>query len=346
MKACYLVGSQKFEVRETPTPSPGAGEVAVAIRCVGVCGSDRHYLDGSRDYDFAAEPFIIGHEAAGEIIEVGEGVTSLKVADRVAIDPAIPCRECETCLTGNGNACLDVDFLGLPPRNGVLQEVICRDARYVMADKQRILSYADLMMLEPLAIAVYATDVVEFRAGWTAAVVGCGAIGLSLIAVLRAMGATTIIATDVLDHKRDWALRYGADHFINPSQANAEQAVAELTDGRGVDVAFEAAGAVDAQDQAASFLRSCGTLGLIGINVEETIRLNAEVVRRKALRALYVRRSNETLERAMRLAITRDLRMSEMITHKYSLDEAPRAFEEFMNYANGVVKAGVVMEQI
>lgn len=344
MKACYLVGPSKFETRETPQPAPGAGEVVIAIHCVGLCGSDRHYFENNGKYDFEAEPFIIGHEASGEIIELGAGVTSLKVGDHVAIEPAIPCRQCETCRSGYGNVCPDVDFLGLPPRDGLLRETICYPARYVAADESRTLSYADLMMLEPMAIAVYATDVVEFRTGSTAAVVGCGAIGLSLIAALRSMGATTIIATDILDHKRDWALRYGADHFINPSQTNAAEAVAELTHGRGVDVAFEAAGAVEAQDQAASFLRPCGTLGLIGINSEETIRLDAAVVRRQALRALYVRRSNETLERAMRLSVTRDLRLGEMVTHTYSLEETPRAFDEYLKYADGVVKAGVTID--
>jgi L-iditol 2-dehydrogenase len=343
MKALYLIGPKKFEIRETPAPSPGAGEVAVAIKCVGLCGSDRHYMQEDYPHDFARAPMIPGHEGSGEIVGIGAGVVGLKVGDHVAIEPASPCRRCETCYSGKGNTCPDVAFMGYPPNDGLMREIVAVPAVNVEKDESGKLSYADLMMLEPLAIAVTAMDVIGFRTGWTATVVGCGCIGLTFIATLKAMGATEIFATDVLDYKRVWALRYGADHFLNPRNSDVGAEIYRATGGRGVDVAFECAGDLSGQNQALSTLRPSGSLGLVGINHEEKVLLDASLMRRRAITAHYMRRSNETLQRAIRLAAKKDMRLGEMVTHTFPFAETPKAFDEFLAYANGVVKVCVSM---
>jgi len=341
MKSIYLAGPNKFEARDIPRPVPAAGEVLIAVRAAGICGSDRHYLSPGYEHDFAASPLIIGHEGAGEIVELGPGVSRLKVGDRVAIESARPCRHCEFCRTGFANRCPDVAFLGYPPYDGLMREFIAYPAEDVEADGSAALSFDDLMMLEPFAIAINTLDVVGFRAGWTAGVVGCGAIGLSVIAALKAAGAAQVFATDIRDYKRDWAMRYGADVFINPAREDAPAAVEQATRGRGVDAAFECAGAQSAQDQAMFMVRPAGVLGLLGINPEGRLELDADRLRRRGIAIYCIRRANETLHRAMSLAVKRDLRLGEIVTHSYPLAQLPVAMSNFMDYAGGVVKACV-----
>ena len=344
MKVQRLVGTGRFELVEQEVPEPGPGEVRVAVRAVGLCGSDRHYMHESPYYSFgrAGQPLVLGHEPAGIVEAVGEGVRSVRVGDHVAIEPGIPCERCEFCLSGRYNLCPNVRFLGYPGTDGALREYMCHPAEQLVRVPKEF-PFRRVAALEPLTIALYATDLARVLPGQTAAVVGCGSIGLMLVSLLRTLGAVEIHAVDPLPYKLEHARSRGATHLHQANHRDAALPIREAAGGRGADVVFEAAGHMEAPALAVEIAAGGGVVALIGINDEDVIRYPASSARRKGLTILNVRRANLTFERAVRLVESGLIEVDSLITHTYALEETPRAMEDFLGYRDGLVKACVEM---
>ena len=190
MKAGLLTAIREVACGEMPDPKPGAGDVLVAVRSVGVCGSDLHYyLRGCIGSQVVKEfPFVLGHEAAGEVVAVGPEVRKLRPGDRVAVEPGIPCGECEPCVTGRYNLCRDVRFLGTPPIHGAYCEYLAVPERYAHPLPPE-LSYDEGAMIEPLAIGLFASDLAAIQPGYSVAILGAGSIGLVTLMSALAAGA-------------------------------------------------------------------------------------------------------------------------------------------------------------
>jgi len=302
-----------------PVPAPGPGTSLVRVSAVGICGSDLHWWGEAGIGDAVLDhPLVLGHEAAG-IIEDGP-----QRGERVAIDPAVPCGVCRCCLDGHRNLCTAIVFAGHGGQDGMMREfAVWPSSRLHRLPDQ--LSDAEGALLEPLGVAIHALDLGHLRIGGTAAVVGCGPIGLLLVQLLRAAGAAVVLAVDPLAHRRDAASRYGAEAVLDPAAPDAGAALRELAPG-GVDTAFEIAGTDEAVQFAMAAARPGGRVVLAGIPGDDWTRFRASVARRKGLTIAMVRRMNEVYPRAISLAGRGQVDLGPLVTHRFPLADAAEAF--------------------
>jgi L-iditol 2-dehydrogenase len=279
MKALVLEEYKKFSYREAPRPSlRGPRDVIVRVKAVAICGSDVHGMDGSTGR--RKPPIIMGHEAAGEIVEAGAEVKRFAVGDRVTFDSTEYCGECWHCLRGEVNLCDDRRVLGVScdeyRRDGAFAEYVVIPER-ILYRLPEGLDFVSASLTEPVGVAAHAAAITPLGLGESVAVVGSGLIGLLLIQILRVSSAGRIIALDLDANRRAAALRFGADAAFDPTESGAMEALKELTFGRGVDRAFEAVGATAPIATALGCLRKGGSLTLIG-NASPSIQLPLQQV--------------------------------------------------------------------
>ena len=297
MKALVLTAPSEFNYDlEFPEPSAAAGEVLVKIAACGICGSDIHGMDGRSGR--RQMPIVMGHEAAGEIVAVGEGVTDWKLGDRVTFDSTEYCGECEECKAGFVNLCPNRKVLGVSPgeyrRHGCFAEKIALPTRilYRIPDE---LSYEKAAFAEPVSIALHAVNLAdgievgeaftqaeegesceakdcghdchcegEEAKGGTAVVVGAGLIGLLVVQALKARGWEKVIAVDLDDGRLELARKLGADEVFNAKQEGLAMHIRKICDGDGADASFEVVGAGAPLDLAIRSVRKGGQVVLIG----------------------------------------------------------------------------------
>ncbi|WP_284012545.1 NAD(P)-dependent alcohol dehydrogenase [Halobaculum litoreum] len=275
MHAAVLLEPGRFEIRDRPRPSPGADEVLVAIREVGICGSDVHYYEHGRIGDYVVEePLVLGHESAGEVVAVGDAVDSHAVGDRVALEPGVPCRRCARCSRGEYHLCPDVRFMATPPHDGALAEYVAWPADFAYALPDAVSTTAGALC-EPLSVGIHVARRGAVSTGDTVLVAGAGPIGLLAMAAARAAGATDVIVADVVAEKLAFARERGADRAVDVTETDLATAVAESTDGVGVDVAIEASGAAASIESMPAVVRRGGTVVLVGLADEATVSLDA-----------------------------------------------------------------------
>ena len=215
MKTAVMTQLQHVEIQQREVPKPGAGEVLVKIEYVGICGSDLHYYESGRIGDFIVNyPFVLGHEAAGTVVEAGSGVTHIKPGDRVALEPGRTCGKCEFCRQGKYNLCRDVEFFATPPIDGVFQEYVVHEAALCFKLPDHV-SSMEGALIEPLAVGMHAAMQGGARLGQTAVVTGAGCIGLVTLLSLKAMGVSRVIVADIMEKRLEKALELGADAVIN-----------------------------------------------------------------------------------------------------------------------------------
>jgi L-iditol 2-dehydrogenase len=316
MRAARLHGVGDIRVSQEPAPRPGAGEALVRVTAVGICGSDLHWWDEGAIGDARlTHPLVLGHEAAG-VIDEGP-----RRGERVAIDPAIPCQSCRACLDGYRNLCPAVVFAGHGGTDGALRELMAWPAGRLHPLPDSV-SDAAGAMLEPLGVAIQCVDLGHVPFGGTAAVIGCGPIGLLLIQLLRAAGAASVLAIEPRTHRREAALTCGADLVSGPVAS-----VSDLT-GYGVDVAYEAAGTDDAVRLAIDATRPGGRVVLAGIPDSDTVTFRASSARRKGLTIALVRRMNEVYPRAIALAAHGTVHLNDLVTRRAALGEVGAAFTD------------------
>ena len=265
MKALVLEDYKRFAYEDVPTPQPGPGDVLVAVRACGICGSDVHGMDGSTGR--RRPPIIMGHEASGVIAALGAGVTAWKPDDRVTFDSTIYCGECEFCRRGQINLCDRRRVLGVSceeyRQHGAFAEFVTvpQHVLYRLPDG---VPFESAALVEPFAIALHAVRRVPAGPRDAAVIVGAGMIGLALVQTARQTVCNQIIVVDVAQDRLDLAKKLGATHIINPSKNNAAEAILELTGNRGADVAFEAVGVTVTVDLALRCVAKGGSVVLVG----------------------------------------------------------------------------------
>ena len=346
MRAARLHGVRDIRVDRVPRPSPGPGEVLLKMAAVGVCGSDVHYyLDGGIGDAVVTAPIIMGHEPSAYVAGLGEDVEGLEIGQLVAIEPAIPCGRCEMCLTGHPNLCPNVRFCGTPPIDGVFSDYAVMPAENCIPLPDGF-SPVEGALLEPLGVAIHTVDLSHLRVGQTVAVLGAGPIGLLIAAVARSAGAGRIFMTEPIPERRAFALDYVADAVFDPREQDVAAEVKRATNGRGVDVAFEAAGALDTPQNGVDMLRPGGTLALCGIpSGEDKLVLTASSARRKGLTIKMVRRMKFVYPRGILLVQRGMVDLKSIATHFFSLDDIPKAFEMVAGYQDGVIRAVVLIDE-
>jgi len=301
MKAARLFSIGDIRLVEESVPSPRPGEVLIKVTTVGLCGSDLHWFSEAGIGDaLLKKPLVLGHEFAG-VTESGQ---------RVAVDPAISCGNCEPCRAGNPNLCTDLRFAGHDEQDGGLRQWITWPEK-CLHPIPNTLSDSDGCMLEPLGIAIHAVDLGKIRTGMRIGVFGCGPIGLLIIQTAKAAGATEIIVTEPLPHRMAAAKKLGAIPWLP---------------GEEVDVAFECAGANKAVEDAFLAVKPGGRVVLVGIPKNDQTLFTASVARRKGLTILLVRRMKFTYPRAIKLIQSGQVDVHTLITHKFPLDDIGQAF--------------------
>ncbi|HEY1621673.1 MAG TPA: alcohol dehydrogenase catalytic domain-containing protein [Streptosporangiaceae bacterium] len=318
MKAARLHGPGRIEISDEPVPSPGPGESLVRVTAIGICGSDLHwYAEAGIGDSVLDRPLVLGHEAAG-VIEGGP-----RHGERVAIDPAIPCMTCSSCLRGYRNLCTRLSFAGHGDTDGAMRGYLTWPSHLLFALPDSV-SDAGGALLEPLGVAVHAAGLGHGHLGETAAVAGCGPIGLLLIQVLRASGVARIIAFDPLQHRRAAAARLGADEVHDPASVGESDDLSTIT-GEGADVTFEMAGTDSGVRLAMAAARPGARVVLGGIPDDDRTRFPAALARRKGLTIAMVRRMNEVYPRAIWLAASGRVELDSLVSERFPVAQTASA---------------------
>jgi L-iditol 2-dehydrogenase len=310
VKSLRLHAVGELRLHEEPDPEPQPGEVLVSIHGVGLCGSDRHwFLEGGIGDAVLREPLVLGHEFAGVVVE------GPRAGERVVLDPAVPCGRCALCLAGQGHLCADMRFAGHGSTDGALRTLVAWPDQLVHALPDEVADEA-APLLEPLGVALHAVDLGGASTG-SAAVFGCGPLGLLLVQALRAAGMRVDLAADPLAHRAAVARELGA--------GSSEPAGIE------VDVAYEAAGDDEALDAAIAAARPGGRVVLVGIPDGDRSSFHAAAARRKELSLVFCRRMRASdLPRAIRFAESGGLELVALVTARYGLAEGPQAFRDLV----------------
>lgn len=320
--------SPGIELMDVDIPKIGASDVLIKVRATSICGSDIHIFNSSPGYMRSVTiPTIIGHETCGEVVEVGECVTSLKKGDLVTPEPLLFCGECYFCKTGAASHCQNREILGVST-NGTFAEYARVPAAGCWKHPPDISS--DLgAIYEPIGVAVHGVLADEVN-GKSVAVFGCGPIGLFAVGAARVFGATRIFALEVVSKRIDMARRLFPDvTVINPKEQDAVKAILEATNGIGVDVAIELSGSAEALRQAFKVLKPKGRVSMVGV-ASGPIELDThpDIIRKEA-RVLGVLGHViwETLWQVRALLDTGKFDPLPVITHRFPLAEFEQAFK-------------------
>ena len=274
---------EPVSVERIVVPDPGPGEAVVAVQACGVCHTDLHYREGAINDEF---PFLLGHEAAGVVESVGDGVTNVAPGDYVVLAWRAPCGTCRSCAKGKPWYCFDsgnaaqkmtLDGVELSPALGIgafAEKTLVHAGQAVKVDPAAAPEAAGLIGCGVMAGFGAAINTGDVRRGETVAVWGCGGVGNAAINGAALAGASKVIAVDLDDRKLEWAKGFGATHTVNASEEDAVEAVKALTDGFGVDVAIEAVGRPESLEQAFYARDLAGRVVLVGVpNPEMTFEL-------------------------------------------------------------------------
>lgn len=340
MKAALLTGIRGLEIADLPKPRiAGPRDVLLRVDAVGVCGSDLHYYThGGIGAQRIAYPETVGHECAGTVVDVGTGVARLRVGARVAVDPLMPCGQCDQCLGGRAHTCRKQKFLGCPGQApGALAEflVVPEECCYPVPDS---MSMEQAAMVEPFSIGLYAARMAGIEDGAKVAILGAGPIGLSVLLACLAQARCAVYATDLLDARLRIAMKLGAVWAGNPLESDVVAEV-EKKESLGVDFAFECAGKQATLDQAVNMLKPGGTLLIVGIPETERVSFRIHDLRREEIGVRNVRRQNECTAAAISLIASGRVNVDPLITHRFPLRSAKAAFDLVAGYGDGVVKA-------
>ena len=254
--------SLKFEDRPIPTiQSPH--DVIVNVKYTGICGSDIHYwIHGAIGHFIVKDPMVLGHESSGIVTKVGDGVTTLKVGDKVCMEPGVPCRRCVRCKEGRYNLCLDMAFAATPPIDGTLAKYYAmpEDFCYKLPESMTLQEGA---LMEPLAVGVHITRQAGVKPGNSVVIFGAGPVGLLCAAVSRAYGANKIISVDINEERLRFAKKYASSQIVVSQKESAEEAAARITRecdlGIGADIIIDASGAEICIQTALHTIRNGGT---------------------------------------------------------------------------------------
>lgn len=326
MKALRLHGAKQLALHEEPDPRPRDGELLIRVTAVGLCGSDRHWLtEGAIGDAELVAPLVLGHEFAG-VVESGP-----RTGERVVLDPAVPCHRCLVCQAGQSHLCPVLRFAGHGSTDGALRTLMAwpEELAFHLPDSIRD---AEAPLLEALGVALHALDLAHVGPGTTAAVFGCGPIGLLLQQAVQAAGASVVVATDPLAHRLQAAADRGAAQVCAAGDPAVETAAKAGTEGLGVDVAFEASGEDAAVDEAIAVTRPGGRVVLVGIPDADRTSFTASAARRKGLTLLLCRRMKSTdLSRAIDLVGSGKVRLDGLVTARYGLGAWRDAFDALLD---------------
>ena len=341
MKALVLEEKHKLSLRDFSIEEPlGTHDVRVALRTVGVCGSDVHYYQHGAIGPFVVrEPMILGHEAAGVVIEVGSGVTNLKAGDRVCMEPGIPDPNSRATRLGMYNLDPAVRFWATPPVHGVLRPSVVHPAAFTFKLPDNV-SFAEGAMVEPLAVGMQGVNKARVRAGDVAVVVGAGPIGMVTALAALAGGCSKVFVTDVQPQKLDLAGSYPGITPVNVREKDIVKVLQDETEGWGADIVFEASGNSRAVQGVFSPLCPGGCVVFVGIPLEP-VPLDIVAAQVKEARIESVFRYAHVFPRALALMGAGKIDVKPLITDRFGFEESVAAFDFASNMPPQSVKVQI-----
>lgn len=339
MKVSVMRGIRDVIEEERPVPKPGAGEVLVKVMDCGVCGSDVHYYEFGRIGDFVVrKPMILGHECAGVVTEVGEGVTSVQVGDRVAVEPGYTCGKCEFCKKGLYNLCPDVVFLATPPYDGAFAEYLKYPADMVFKLPDNM-DTEEGALVEPFCVGLHAVAQSGGKLGDSAVVLGSGCIGLCTMLALHANGIRTVYVVDMLQLRLDKAKELGATAVFNAGECDAVEEIMKLTGGAGVPLVFETAGSRVTTQQTAKLVKRGGTVVLVGMAANPVFEYDFGALQSKEATLKTVFRYRNLYPVAIEAVSKNGVPLKKVVTDRYTFEQIPQALEDSIERKAEVVKA-------
>jgi L-iditol 2-dehydrogenase len=340
MRAFVLHKPRHLQLEQRPIPSVDADQVLVRVRAVGVCGSDVHYWHAGRIGPVVVTtPMVLGHECAGEVVEVGAEVTDLGVGDRVALEPGIPCGECGHCRAGQYNLCPEVVFFATPPVDGAFCEFVAHKATSAFTLPDGV-TFEEGAMCEPLSVGIHAVRRAGIGLGSSVLITGAGPIGLASLMAAQAAGATATIITDVQPGRLKLARELGATAAIDVRTDEATTTVQELTGGRGVDAAVDCTGSNSAVQTGLESMRRGGTVVWVGTSDDSYAIPSISTIRRGlTIRGIF--RYRNTYPVAIDLIACGKAPVARLISHRFCLDRLPEAMEVARTGQDGAVKVMV-----
>ncbi|MER3374886.1 MAG: zinc-binding alcohol dehydrogenase family protein [Allomuricauda sp.] len=323
-----------FVLKEKEVPTRKGNEALLRIKNVGICGTDIHAYGGNQA--FFTYPRILGHELCAEVVEVDNNTDTIKVGDRVAIMPYLSCGTCIACTQGKTNCCSNIKVIGVHTDGG-MQELISLPTNVLIPVNH--LTDNETVIIEPLAIAAHAIRRASLKKGETIVVMGCGPIGIALMAQARIIGAR-VIAIDI-DNKR---LKYamddmGADHIINTVEENAEERVMELTNGNLCEVVFDATGAKRALEEGPKYMCHGGRYVLVGLSKGDLVYNHPQIHAKETTLLCSRNATYKDFEHVIQMI--KSFPTDKYITHRMKFSELPEIFDDFIGSDDLAVKAVV-----
>jgi L-idonate 5-dehydrogenase len=330
MIACVIHGANELKIENRPEPRPQEGEVLVRFGAGGICGSDLHYYHEGRVGNFELrEPMVLGHEVAGEVVEIGEGVTKVRTGQRVAVNPTRACLHCRYCLSGHSNLCRNVRFYGSAARFPHVQGgfadlfIASEDQCLLIPDS---LSYPAAACAEPLAVTLHAVARAGSLLGRRVLITGAGPIGILTVASVRLAGAAQIVITDLFDEPLAVAERMGATHVVNVKTAAAELETF-MQDGGYFDAAIEVSGNIRGLENCIDATQPGGRIVQVGILPAGNAGAPINKLIAKELELFGTFRFHEEFQWAVQALISGRINVDPILSAQFTFQDAIKAFE-------------------
>ena len=341
-QTAYLTAAQKIEIRDSPMPRPGAGEVMIEVRHVGICGSDiMFYEDPNVGGRMQTKlPVVLGHESAGVVAAVGPGVEDLKPGDRVALEPGIPCGHCRWCLSGKYNLCPDVNFMACSPwERAALSRYIVHPAAFCFKLPENV-STLEGALVEPLAVGLHAASRAGAGLGQTAVILGSGCIGLMTLLACKAMGVSRVVMADLFDNRLEMAAHFGADLTVNTSREDLRQKLMAFTEGLAADLVFETAGSPKTAEMTPGLVMRGGKIVLVG-NIHEKVHYDFFALNSKEVDVLSVFRYRNIYPMAISAIAAGSIKVAPIATDLFPFEQTAQAFDVAKNQKQTALKVVV-----
>jgi L-iditol 2-dehydrogenase len=341
MKAAMLYGVKDLRIEDVEVPKIGTGEVLVRVKAATTCGTDLKIFQRGYVEKVIKLPTIFGHEWAGEVAEVSEGLEWPEKGMRIRAGNSAPCLHCAMCQRGRYNLCENMIWLW-----GAYAEYIKVPARMVSVNMQEIpkhVSYEEASVTEPLACVLHGVEEARVKLGDTVAIIGAGPIGLLHLLTVKKMGIEKAIMIDLVDERLSYAQKLGADETINGGKEKVIERILQLTGGYGADVVIEAIGLPATWEQALKLARKGGTvLEFGGCPPGTEIKLNAEQLHYGELTVLGTFHTTPLhFRKALNLVASRTIDVRPLITRKMRLEEVKQALE-ILSTSKNEIKIGIV----
>jgi len=312
MRAVVVERPHSWQVVEIADPKPASDEVVIAVKACGVCGTDSHIFEGEFPANF---PLVPGHEFAGEVVEVGKSVKSVKVGDFVAIHPNVPCRLCDFCKEGNEHLCENLRAYGVHTHGGFAQFVAVKEINVHKADG---LTPIQAAWTEPLSCCLHGLSKVDVKSGEKALVLGCGPIGLLFVQLLLIHGASEVVAVDLSDQRLEMAKRLGASTALHPDEIDRNYR--EIAP-QGFSLVVEASGNSKAVELGLKLVRAGGRFLQFGVcPISATVNFSPFTIYRREITIVGSFSLGKEMPQAIALLRSGRIQVEPLTTHQFGLD--------------------------